>query len=139
MRNLIPAVAASLSIAFSLATSQPARADEPARTDAKPIVAIVEADWCPFCVFVRPAIQEVAQGFGNRVQLVRFDVTDGKRKDASMVMAKQIGLEGFFSQNQGRTSTVAVFLPHATEPMQTFWGFPNRDAYKASIERALGK
>lgn len=78
--------------------------------DAKPIVAIIKADWCPYCKRVDPVISKLMGDYSEKLNFVVFDVTDEATTAESMKKAKEMGLEDFFKQYKQKTSTVAVLV-----------------------------
>jgi thiol-disulfide isomerase/thioredoxin len=73
-----------------------------------PTVAVIKADWCPYCKNVDPVVMGLMKEYKGKVNFVMFDVTDDKTKAEAMKMAEEYGLTKFFKDNKSKTSTVAV-------------------------------
>ncbi|MEQ1924048.1 MAG: thioredoxin family protein [Pyrinomonadaceae bacterium] len=76
--------------------------------DKRPVVAIIAAEWCPYCKRIDPVVKEVMAAYSEKLNFVMFDVTDERTKAAAMETAKKLGLLEFFDEYKGKTSTVAV-------------------------------
>jgi thiol-disulfide isomerase/thioredoxin len=76
----------------------------------KPIVAVIKADWCPYCKRVDPVISSLMGDYAEKFNFVAFDVTDEATTAESLKKAKALGLEDFFNKYKGKTSTVAVLV-----------------------------
>jgi thiol-disulfide isomerase/thioredoxin len=82
--------------------------DGMANSDMRPTVAIIRADWCPYCKTLEPIMQGLMADYDGKLNFVVFDITDDKTTKASMVLAKQKGLEAFFNENKGKSAFVAI-------------------------------
>ncbi len=78
-----------------------------AETD-KPVVAIIKADWCPYCKRIDPVVSGLMKEYGEKLNFVVFDVTNDETIKASKEKAESLGLSDFFKNYKGKTSTVAV-------------------------------
>lgn len=78
------------------------------KEDTRPIVAIVKADWCPYCKRIDPVVSGLMKDYSEKLHFVVFDVTDAKTTAESKEQAEKLGLSKFFDDNKGKTSTVAV-------------------------------
>lgn len=76
--------------------------------DKRPIVAIIAAEWCPYCKRIDPIVKDVMATYSEKLNFVMFDVTNEKTTAAAMQTAKKLGLTDFFSEYKSKTSTVAV-------------------------------
>ncbi|MGH9949737.1 MAG: thioredoxin domain-containing protein [Pyrinomonadaceae bacterium] len=76
--------------------------------ESKPTVAIIRADWCPYCKKVEPVVADLKKEYGDKFNFVVFDVTDDKATAESKAHAKEIGMTEFFDDFKGKTSAVAV-------------------------------
>lgn len=101
----------------------------------KPIVAVIQADWCPYCKRVEPVISALMKEYGEKFDFVIFDVTDDAAVKASMKKAEMLGLSEFFKNFKRKTSSVAVLKNQAV----VFKTFNNnkREDYVAAFEKAL--
>jgi pentapeptide MXKDX repeat protein len=82
--------------------------DGMAKSDMRPTVAIIRADWCPYCKTLEPIMQGLMADYDGKLNFVVFDITDDKTTKASMVLAKEKGLEAFFNENKGKSAFVAI-------------------------------
>jgi thiol-disulfide isomerase/thioredoxin len=73
-----------------------------------PTVAVIKADWCPYCKNVEPVMMNIMGEYKGKVNFVIFDVTNDSTKAEAMKMADEYGLAKFYKSNKGKTSTVAV-------------------------------
>ena len=80
------------------------------KDDKRPIVAVVKADWCPYCKRIEPTISKLMTDYSPKMNFVVFDVTNETTTAESMKMANKLGLGDFFRENKGKTSTVAVLV-----------------------------
>lgn len=78
------------------------------KVDARPIVAVVYAEWCGYCKNVEPVVADLKKEYGERLRFVVFDVTNDETSAKAMAKAEKLGLAKFFADNKERTSTVAV-------------------------------
>ncbi len=82
--------------------------DDKMMKDTRPIVAIIRADWCPYCKKLDPIMETLMADYGKKLNFVMFDITDAKTTAASMELAKEKGLEEFFNENKGKSAFVAI-------------------------------
>jgi thiol-disulfide isomerase/thioredoxin len=102
-----------------------------------PTVAVIKADWCPYCKNVDPVVMGLMKEYKGKVNFVMFDVTDDKTKAEAMKMAEEYGLTKFFKENKGKTSTVAV-LKADKVTFKTSNNTKESD-YTSAIDKALMK
>ena len=76
--------------------------------DKRPVVAVIAADWCPYCKNVDPVLKGVMADYKDKFNMVIFDVTNAKTSAAAAENAEKLGLTEFFNANKDKTSTVAV-------------------------------
>ena len=76
--------------------------------DKRPVVAVIAADWCPYCKNVDPVLKGVLADYTDKFNMVVFDVTNAKTSAAALATAEKLGLTEFFNANKSKTSTVAV-------------------------------
>jgi thiol-disulfide isomerase/thioredoxin len=102
-----------------------------------PTVAVIKADWCPYCKNVDPVVTGLMKEYKGKVNFVMFDVTDDKTKAEAMKMAEEYGLTKFFKDNKSKTSTVAVLKKNKV----TFKTSNNtkESDYTSAIDKALMK
>jgi thiol-disulfide isomerase/thioredoxin len=101
----------------------------------KPIVAVISADWCPYCKRVEPVIADLMKEYGERMTFVIFDVTDDNAVKESMKKAEMLGLSDFFKDFKKKTSAVAVLKNKEI----VFKAFNNnkREEYVKAFDKAL--
>ncbi|MFN0138673.1 MAG: thioredoxin domain-containing protein [Pyrinomonadaceae bacterium] len=73
-----------------------------------PIVAVIKADWCPYCENVEPVMMKLMNDYGQKLKFVVFDVTNDETTKEAMKTAEELGLTKFFKENKRKTSAVAV-------------------------------
>jgi thiol-disulfide isomerase/thioredoxin len=102
-----------------------------------PTVAVIKADWCPYCKNVDPVVMGLMKEYKGKVNFVMFDVTNDETKAEAMKMAEEYGLTKFFKENKGKTSTVAV-LKADKVTFKTSNNTKESD-YTSAIDKALMK
>lgn len=102
-----------------------------------PTVAVIKADWCPYCKNVDPVVMGLMKEYKGKVNFVMFDVTNDKTKAEAMKMAEEYGLSKFFKDNKNKTSTVAV-LKADKVTFKTSNNTKESD-YTSAIDKALMK
>lgn len=80
--------------------------------DKRPVVAIIAADWCPYCKRVDPVVNEVKSSYSEKLNFVVFDVTNAETTALAKAKAEKLGMADFFNEYKGKTSTVAVLKDH---------------------------
>lgn len=103
----------------------------------KPVVAIIKAEWCSACQKLEPTMMELMQQYGDRLEFVVLDVSNDEKLAKASKTAKKYGLAKFLSENQKKTSTVAVFRGNKVlfQTMQNF----DRDAYVKAFDEAIAQ
>ena len=101
----------------------------------KPIVAVIKADWCPYCKRVEPVISDLMNEYGEKMTFVIFDVTDDKAIKESMKKAEMLGIGEFFKDYKKKTSAVAV-LKNKEIVYKTF-NNGNRADYVKAFDSAI--
>ena len=100
-----------------------------------PTVAIIRADWCPYCKELEPTMMGLMKEYSGKLNFVMFDVTNKETTAKAAAMAKSLGLSSFFTANKKKTSTVAVFK----NKKQLFKTTNNQDrsAYVTAFDKAV--
>ena len=100
-----------------------------------PTVAIIRADWCPYCKELEPTMMGLMKEYSGKLNFVMFDVTNKETTAKAAAMAKSLGLSSFFTANKKKTSTVAVFK----NKKQLFMTTNNQDrsAYVTAFDKAI--
>lgn len=80
--------------------------------DKRPVVAIIAADWCPYCKRIDPVVNEVKSSYSEKLNFVVFDVTNAETTALAEAKAEKLGMSDFFNEYKGKTSTVAVLKDH---------------------------
>lgn len=122
------------------APTGPSREQHAARTNAPavqtefPLVVITRADWCPACRRIEPVIKKVEEEFRDRATFVYLDLTSDATEAEAAQKVMTLGIDGFYSDNGGRTGVVAVFGRDRTSPSRV----RGLDAapYRVAIEQA---
>ncbi len=101
----------------------------------KPIVAVIKADWCPYCKNVEPVMMKLMSDYSEKLRFVVFDVTSDETSKEAMKKAEQLGLAKFFKENKRKTSAVAVIK----DDKVVFKTFNNtkREDYVKAFDSAL--
>jgi thiol-disulfide isomerase/thioredoxin len=102
-----------------------------------PTVAVIKADWCPYCKNVDPVLTGVLANYKGKVNVVMFDVTNDATKAEAMKMAAEYGLAKFYKSNKDKTSTVAVLIKDKIK-FKTSNNTKESD-YTSAINKALMK
>lgn len=80
--------------------------------DKRPVVAIIAADWCPYCKRIDPVVNKVKSSYSEKLNFVVFDVTNAETTALAEAKAEKLGMSDFFNEYKGKTSTVAVLKDH---------------------------
>lgn len=83
--------------------------DEMMKKEEKPTVAIIRADWCPYCKKLEPIMMDLMKEYGEKLNFVVFDITNEETITKSMELAKEKGLEEFFKENKDKSAFVVIF------------------------------
>ena len=134
MKKILALSIFTVVIAFSLMVGVSAQKMMKKETE-KPIVAVIKADWCPYCKRVEPVVINLMQEYGEKFNFVVFDVTDDAAVKESMKKAEALGLGEFFKEFKSKTSAVAVLKKQKI----VFKTFNNnkRANYVKGFEKAL--
>lgn len=103
--------------------------------EMKPIVAVISAEWCPYCKNVEPVMMQLMKDYGEKLSFVVFDVTNDEMIKKSMMKAEKLGLSEFFKEYKKKTSAVAV-LKDKKVVYKTF-NNAKREDYEMAFEKAL--
>ncbi len=103
--------------------------------EMKPIVAVISAEWCPYCKNVEPVMMQLMKDYGEKLSFVVFDVTNDEMIKKSMMKAEKLGLSEFFKDYKKKTSAVAV-LKDKKVVYKTF-NNAKREDYEMAFEKAL--
>jgi thiol-disulfide isomerase/thioredoxin len=109
-----------------------------AKTNAKPTVVLIRAEWCGTCQKLEPTIKELAEQYVDRLNFVVLDVSTDETTAEAAATARRLGISRFFQENQQRTSTVAVFGKGNRLLFQTAANF-DRNAYVKAFDDAIAK
>jgi thiol-disulfide isomerase/thioredoxin len=138
MNNRLRALCAVLMLALVAGLSASAQDKEMMMKDAKPVVAIVKADWCGYCRKLDPTMKELMAEYGDKLTFVVLDVTDETTSAKAAETAKKHGLESFLAAHKDKTGTVAVYDAKHKEVFKTRANY-DRQAYVKAFDKALGK
>ncbi len=100
------------------------------KENMKPIVAVISAEWCPYCKNVEPVMMKLMKEYGEKLNFVVFDVTNDETSKESMMKAEKLGLGEFFNEHKRKTSAVAV-LKDKKVVYKTFNNTKREDYVKA--------
>jgi thiol-disulfide isomerase/thioredoxin len=73
-----------------------------------PVVAVVRADWCPYCKKIEGFMPELMKQYEGKLEFVVFDITDDAATARSMELAEAKGLSAFFADHKRMAATVAI-------------------------------
>jgi thiol-disulfide isomerase/thioredoxin len=136
--NILAIFALMMALGFAAMAQDHMHKDEKMMAEAKPVVAIIRADWCPACQKIEPFMKELVKEYDGRLDFVVFDVTnDAKVKESEMIAAKQ-GLTEFFKIYKERTSTIVVFDLKQKQLFKTDHNY-DRNAYVKAFDSAIAK
>lgn len=80
----------------------------PQTQKAKPLVAVIYAEWCPMCQQLKPVLARINEKYNGQIRFVRLDMTSEKTAAAAKLAANDAGLESFFKENKEKTSLVMI-------------------------------
>lgn len=135
MKTMLFAVALLLAAFAFTASAQDTMMKSKSGSKAKPIVALIRADWCSACKQVEPIIQDLMQSYSGKLNLIVFDVSNEETTAQAMEKAKSLGLSAFFEANKKSTSTVGVFK-NKREVFKTTHN-PDRAVYVQAFDKAI--
>ncbi len=98
----------ALTLALASNAQEMTDGDMMAKEKMKPVVAVISAEWCPYCKNVEPVIMKLMKEYGEKMRFVVFDVTNDSTAKEAMMRAEELGLSKFFKDHKAKTSTVAV-------------------------------
>lgn len=104
-------IVSTLIVAFGLfAAGTAAHAQgETGTAKADAYAVLFYADWCASCKAIDPKLKEARQSLaGKSVLFVTFDMTDGKTKKQTAMLANALHLEDYFNENAGKTGFLLV-------------------------------
>jgi thiol-disulfide isomerase/thioredoxin len=133
------AIVALLAASALSATAQdPMMKGDKMMADARPLVAVIRADWCPACKKIEPFMKELMKEYNGRLNFVIFDVTnEAKVKESEMTAAKH-GLTEFFKAYKEKTSTIVIFDGKQKQLFKTDHNY-DRDAYIKAFDKAIAQ
>ena len=105
--------------------------------DKRPVVAIVRADWCPYCTELEPKMAKLMAEYSETLNFVILDITNAETTNNARATAKAAGLADFFEKNKTKASTVAIFKDKK-QVFTTVHNTKNEDFIKA-FESAIKK
>ncbi|WP_310426771.1 thioredoxin domain-containing protein [Chamaesiphon sp. VAR_48_metabat_135_sub] len=110
-----------------------------AQLQGKPMVVDIYASWCPVCKNIAPTLSQLKQQYGNKASFIVFDVSDSKKTQASMKMAKKLGLTSFFNENKSKTSTVAIIDSATGKILKQFQNNAEITEYSSVLDLAIAQ
>ena len=102
----------------------------------KPFVVKIHADWCGTCRMLEPTWSKIESEFGDRVHLVKLDVSDRAATEQSRAEAARLGLSGFFKEYGAATGTICVVDGETLEPVAIMRGETDLSKYREAVEKA---
>jgi thiol-disulfide isomerase/thioredoxin len=123
---------------FSARAQDTMMKDDKMMAEARPLVAIIRADWCPACKKIEPFMKELVKEYSGRLNFVVFDVTNEAKVKESEMMAAKHGLTEFFKAYKEKTSTLVIFDGKQKQLFKTDHNY-DRDAYIKAFDSALAQ
>ena len=120
---------------FGVSAQEMSKKDAMMKDDKRPIVAVIKADWCPYCKKVDPVMMKLMEDYGEKLKFVVFDVTNEEAITESAKTAESLGLSDFFDEYKTKTSTVAVLKDKKITYKTSNNG--KRDDYVKAFEKVL--
>jgi thiol-disulfide isomerase/thioredoxin len=77
----------------------------------RPLIVRVHAAWCAECQTTLPAFQAFAEKYRGKVNVLDFDVTDGKTAAAAAALAEASGLSAYYDRTKTKPLTVTFIDP----------------------------
>ena len=108
-----------------------------ASLQGKPLVVRIHAAWCPACTATQPTIDKLRAAYAGKINFVQFVVTNAKTAAASQILARKLGLEGFYDATKAATSTVAVIDPQNGKIYATLYNDGSLRDYETAIGDVL--
>lgn len=109
------------------------------KLQGKPVVVEIYATWCPGCKNIAPTLSQLEQQYGTKANFLVFNVSDAKTTKAAMKMAKELGLNNFFTANKSKTSTVAIIDPATGKIMKQFQNNAEIANYSSVLDLAIAQ
>jgi thiol-disulfide isomerase/thioredoxin len=79
----------------------------------KPLVVRVHAAWCAECQTTLPDFQAFTAAYGVKVNVLDFDVTDGKTAANAAELARRVGLSVYYDRTKTKPLTVTFIDPNS--------------------------
>lgn len=98
----------AVAIFSTVSVSAQEMSDKKMMKDDRPIVAVVKADWCPYCKRVEPVMMKLMEEYGEKLNFVVFDVTNEDSSAKAKEKAEMLGLEDLFEKIKSKTSSVVL-------------------------------
>jgi thiol-disulfide isomerase/thioredoxin len=95
------------------ATGSPVGSVVSASLRDKPLIVRVHAAWCAECQTTLPDFQAFAATYAAKVNVLDFDVTDGKTAANAAALAEKNGLSAYYNRTKTKPLTVTFIDPKA--------------------------
>lgn len=102
----------------------------------KPIVAVVEASWCPACQKIAPTLQQVMKKNVTQVDWVVFDISSKESAQKAAAQAKAMELDAFFKKYGTKTATVAIIHPETKKVLKVLMAESREAKYAEALKAA---
>lgn len=95
------------------ATGSPVGGVVAAPLRGKPLIVRVHAAWCAECQTTLPDFQTFTATYGVKVNVLDFDVTDGKTAMNAAALAEKDGLSAYYNRTKTKPLTVTFIDPNS--------------------------
>jgi hypothetical protein len=95
------------------ATGSPTGGVVAAALRAKPLIVRVHAAWCAECQTTLPDFQAFTATYGAKINVLDFDVTDGKTEATAAALAEKDGLSAYYDRTKTKPLTVTFIDPNS--------------------------
>ena len=109
----------------------------------KPILMVFMGSWCPYCKMTMPAVTEVAEEYGDKVEIVSVFMDDDPAKVAEVMKQHNFHVKALYDGGELAQAMSVNGLPHGIlfdkkhRAIRHWEGFsPTRaDDFKEALER----
>lgn len=101
-------------------------------------VAKFHADWCPGCVKMAPAVDQLTKDYADApVGFVKFDKTNEGTIKGSQMLAKSLGVENIYNKYSGKTGLLVVIDAETKKELAALTYKDTLDSMTQAIDMAM--